>query len=109
MLQQPYEDSIPFVILYKDKLGALKYVNLFFPRYKEATKFANREKITEFIIVTASEFFDFKDTLISGINGEIDYWRNRQPRPVQSNISEIIPEENYRKFDFNAPPRVQIS
>jgi hypothetical protein len=98
------QDNVPFVIVYKDKLGSLKYVNLFFHSYEEASRFANREKIAEFIIVTAPEFYDFKETLISGINGEIDYWHSRQPRPVQSNISEIIPKENYRKLDFNAPP-----
>jgi hypothetical protein len=109
MFQQSHEDSVPFVIVYKDKFGALKYINLFFLNYEEAIRFPNREKICEFIVVTAPEFYDFKETLISGINGEIDYWRDRQPRPVQRNIEEIICENSNRKFNFTArPPRTHF-
>ena len=95
----------PFVILYKDALGSIKYINLFFDSEEIARRFAIQQKLIEFITVSSQEFFIFKESIREGINQELDYYHTRVPRPVQRNITEIIesPDEP-GSCEYHAPP-----
>jgi len=101
----PFYESYPYVILYKDEFGSIKFVNLFFTNEKQATAFALTHKLHEFICVSSPEFYEFREMMREGINGELHYWHSRTPRPVQRNITEVVdPAEENGPFHYNAPP-----
>ena len=82
-----------WVLLYQRKYDdSVHYSNLLFSSEQEAYSFAKTiQHLVRCIAVTHQEFLEWRDFQYQALESELGYWRSRQPRPVQRNITEVIP------------------
>jgi hypothetical protein len=93
---EPSED--PWMIVYRALTG-LKYINLFFDTKFDASLWAVRAKIKDYMVCTYEEFAAFRSDIATMQTAEIQFARSFSPRPVLTNIEliEEYPEEEIRQ------------